>query len=44
MSGDMQANCQAEIDSLLKKGAIEEITDGSAGFVYQRKWVDLGRL
>jgi hypothetical protein len=33
MSGDMQAVCQAEICSLLKKGAIEEITDGSAGFL-----------
>ena len=33
ISGDMQAVCQAEICSLLRKGAIEEITDGSAGFL-----------
>jgi hypothetical protein len=33
MPGDMQAVCQAEICSLLKKGAIEEIMDGSAGFL-----------
>jgi hypothetical protein len=27
MSDEMHAVCQAEVESLLKKGAIEEITD-----------------
>ena len=33
MSGEMQAVCKTEVESLLKKGAIEEITDGSDGFI-----------
>jgi hypothetical protein len=33
MSEEMQAACKTEVESLLKKGAIEESTDGSAGFV-----------
>ncbi|KZR96891.1 Uncharacterized protein APZ42_008524, partial [Daphnia magna] len=33
MSSEMRAVCQDEICSLLKKRAIEEITEGSAGFI-----------
>lgn len=33
MSGKMQAVCNSEICSLLEKRAVEEVTDGSAGFI-----------